>query len=387
MGIVMAAEGLPGVAGKLVIELGEGIAAPFCGMHLAELGARVIKIEPPGGDWSRGTGPPFVGGESAVFLALNRNKESVVLDLKKPESLQAARSLIARADVVIQAYRPGVAERLGLGPDLTNEFSRLVYCTLSGYGDRGPKRTMPATDTIIQGYAGIMSVTGHESSGPARVGTSLADTSAGVYATLGVVGMLLRREITGRGGIVSGSLVESLLSLQVTGLAMSIPGVPQKLLGSRSTLAAVPAEAFETADSRLMLSCHGDRQWRKLCETLEMPQWLEDSRMRTNEDRVENHDVVAAAIGDVLKTRTTRAWMDLFESRGVNAGEIQTYEELFHDPQIAALGILAEENSERYGSYKYVLPGILFEGVEWPSPHDPPRLGEQTESVLTEFGI
>lgn len=378
--------GLPGIEGKLVVELAEGIAGPFCGMLLAELGARVVKVEPPGGDWSRTTGPPFLNGESPLYLSINRDKESVEANLKAPDGLDLVSRLIAKADVVIAGYRPGVAEKFGLGPELTSLYPRLVYCTISGYGNRGPMRERPGSDTILQGYAGLMSITGSPDGPPMRVGTALADTSCGIYAALGTLALLLRREHTGRGGEVDTSLLESLLHLQATTYAGFVAGAIPRRMGTRTGLLAVPAEAFATSDSYVMLSCHGARQWKRLCESVGHPEWQTDPRMASNSDRVENHDYVAETIGAVLATRTLAEWMELFEREGVNAGPIQTFAELAEDPQIAALGLLRAHASEQFGSFGYVAAPITFDAtVSADRPRDPPRLGEHTEAILAEL--
>jgi formyl-CoA transferase/CoA:oxalate CoA-transferase len=375
-----------GLQGKLVVEMAEGIAGPFCGQVLAELGARVVKVEPPDGDWSRTTGPPFLDGESPLFLAINRGKESLAADLKTEAGLATVRDLIGRADVVIVGYRPGVAERFGLGPELCATHPRLVHTTISGYGNRGPLRERPGSDTILQAYAGIMSITGAAEGPPMRVGTALADTSCGIYAALGTMSLLLAREHTGRGGAVDTSLLEALLHLQATTWAGAAAGATPRRMGARSGLSAVPAEAFPTADGHMMISCHGARQWKRLCAAVGRPEWEVDPKMATNADRVENHDYVIETIAMTTRTRSVAEWMEVFEAEGVNAGPIQTFADLAADAQVGALGLLRRQAAGAYPEFGFVAAPLTFDGAvaadELPPP---PRLGEHNEALAAEL--
>jgi crotonobetainyl-CoA:carnitine CoA-transferase CaiB-like acyl-CoA transferase len=381
---------LPGIDDLVVIEAAEGIAAPFCGMFLADLGARVIKIEPLDGDWSRSVGPPHIAGNSAPFLAMNRNKESVSVDLRDPRGLDAVRRLAARSDVFVQGYRPGAMDRLGLGEaELLALNDRLIYCSLSAYGNRGPKRERPGTDTVIQGYSGIMSITGEADGPPARVGTAVADTAAGIYAVISVMSMLLQRSHTGKGGRCDTSLLEAMLHLQSVSFESYFAGGAPQRLGSRSDLSAVPAEAVETADGFITLSCHGARQWRRLCEALGRSEWIDDPISASNNDRVEHYDEVIGRLRIELAKRTTAEWMDTFERTGVNAGIVQTLPEVAADEQVTALGIVESYDSARYGELRMI--GLPIAIGREPKPtldiRDPPLLGEHSQAVLEEIGI
>jgi crotonobetainyl-CoA:carnitine CoA-transferase CaiB-like acyl-CoA transferase len=375
-----------GLQGRLVVEMAEGIAGPFCGQVLAELGARVVKVEPPDGDWSRTTGPPFLDEESPLFLAINRGKESLAADLKTDAGLATIRDLIGRADVVIVGYRPGVAERFGLGPELCAEHPRLIHTTISGYGNRGPLRERPGSDTILQAYAGIMSITGAADGPPMRVGTALADTSCGIYAALGTMSLLLAREHTGRGGAVDTSLLEALVHLQATTWAGAAAGATPRRMGARSGLSAVPAEAFPTADGHMMISCHGARQWKRLCAAVGRPEWETDPRMATNSDRVENHDYVIETIAATTRTRGVAEWMEVFEAEGVNAGPIQTFADLAADAQVEALGLLRRQAAGAYPEFGFVAAPLTFDGAtEADELPPPPRLGEHNEALAAEL--
>jgi crotonobetainyl-CoA:carnitine CoA-transferase CaiB-like acyl-CoA transferase len=372
--------------GIVVVEMAEGIAGPFGGQLLGDLGARVIKVEPPHGDWGRDLEIP--AGYSPVFVGCNRGKESVSVDLRSPEGPEIVRRLAAGADVFLQAYRPGVAERAGLGPDdLLALDERLIYCSLSGYGDRGPKRERPGSDTILQAYSGLMSTTGEPDRPPARVGTALADTASGVYAAFGILALLLRREHTGRGGRCDTSLLEALMHLQTTTFSDFFAGIPARRLGSRSSLSAVPAEAFATKDGFVSISCHAPRQWRKLCGALGHPEWADEPRFAENRHRVEHHDELVETLEGALRDRTTAEWMAVFEADGVNAGPINTYDDVVANEQVRALGIFRKLASAHWGEQTVVDMPVTFDGVvEHPPPGDAPQLGEHNASVLTELG-
>ena len=374
------------LAGVTVVEFAEGIAGPFGGQILADLGARVIKVEPLDGDWGRALETP--AGQAPVFMGCNRGKESLSLDLRKPAGPEIVRRLAARADVFLQAYRPSVAESMGLGPeDLLASNGRLVYCALSGFGDRGPKREKPGSDTILQAYSGLMSSTGEADRLPARVGTAIGDTASGVYAALGILALLLRREQTGTGGRCDTSLLEALISLQTTTYSDFFAGIVPRRLGSRSSLSAVPAEAIPTRDGVLSVSCHAPRQWHKLCVAIGRPDLEDDPRFALNRDRVENHDLLVDELQSTLETRTTTQWMAIFDEQGVNAGPINTVEQVTHDEHVAALGLFRPFTSERWGEFTLVDTPITIDGeVDHPAPLDPPLCGEHTIALLDELG-
>jgi crotonobetainyl-CoA:carnitine CoA-transferase CaiB-like acyl-CoA transferase len=376
------------LAGVTVVEFAEGIAGPFCGQLLGDLGARVVQVEPPEGDWARALRTP--GGPSPVFLGCNRNKESVCVDLRSPRGPGVVRRLAESADVFVQAYRPGVAERRGLGAEaLRAENPRLVYCSISGYGNRGPRREQPGSDTILQAYSGIMSTTGEPDRAPARVGTALGDTASGVYAALGILALLHRRQATGEGGVCDTSILEALVHLQTTTFADFFAGIVPRRLGSRSSLSAVPAQAFTTRDGFVSISCHAPRQWRKLCAALGHPEWEDDPLLADNPDRVANYDHTVETIERVLRTRTTREWLEIFDEAGVNAGPINTVADVAADPHVAALGILRPLVSERWGTEATLvdLPITVDAEVEHPPPGDPPLLGQHGDAVLAELGF
>jgi crotonobetainyl-CoA:carnitine CoA-transferase CaiB-like acyl-CoA transferase len=373
-----------GFDGLRVIEAAEGIGGPYCGQILADLGATVIKVEPPTGDWARAMGPPFVNGSSPTYLCANRGKKSVSVDLRTEPGARFVKELGRTADVFIAGYRPGALERRGLGPDdLIAANPRLVHCGLSGFGNRGPKRERPGSDTILQGYSGLMSITGNDASGPVRVGTPVADTAAGVYCALAITTMLVRRAETGLGGKCDTSLLETLIHLEGVAFAGLFNGAAPGRAGSRSSLAAVPAEPVATSDGWLTLSCHSPRQWSRLCHAIGRPEWVSEPGIATNADRVLHHDEVMSRLGEVLASRTTSDWMRVFTEHGVNADVVNTLEAVAADPQVLALGILGGPSD----APTHVATPLTFDGepkapADWPAP----RLGEHSAEVARQIG-
>lgn len=373
--------------GVTVVEFAEGIAGPYCGQILSDLGARVIKVEPPAGDWTRSLATR--DGAMPLFLCVNRGKESTSVDIRDERGREVVRRLVATADVFVEAYRPGVAERNGLGWDALRAVNgRLVYCSVSGWGARGPMRELPGTDTILQAFSGIQDMTGEPDRAPVRVGTAIADTGAGAFAALGILALLVRRASTGTGGRCDTSLLEVLLGLQTTTFADLFAGVETTRLGTRSSPTAAPAGSFATKDGFIAISCAQPRQWEKLCAALGRPELANDPRFAENAGRVANHDALVEAMEAVLATRTTAEWNGHFDREGVNATPVQTVAQVVEHPQVRALGILRTFESDRWGGRQTVLgTPVSFDGATGqPPPRDPPRAGEDTRAVLASLG-
>jgi crotonobetainyl-CoA:carnitine CoA-transferase CaiB-like acyl-CoA transferase len=376
------------LTGISVLEVAEGIAGPFAGMMLADLGADVLKVEPRDGDWSRTLGPPFIAGKSPGYLGVNRSKSSLPIDMCDARGQAIVHRLADKADVVIEGYRPGVAQKLGIDyQTLSDGNPRLVYCSISGYGQDGPGARRPGSDTIIQGYSGLMSVTGEADRPPSRVGTPIADTTAGVYGAMAVLIRLFDRERTGQGGYVATSLLESLLALQtVTFMDFFASAEVPARLGARSSLSAVPAEAVPTANSYVMVSCHSPRQWKRLCEAVGHPEWTDDPRMRTNNDRVTNHDAVIGCLTDALRERTTEEWLATFEEHGVNAGPVFDYGQVVRDDQVRATGMFADgrglDGDVPQVGLPFTLPDLLPRELR-----QAPELGDGAWDALVGAGL
>ena len=352
---------------------------PYAGLVLAELGAEVIKVERPGtGDDCRAWGPPFKDGTSGAFRGLNRNKQSITVDLKSEKGLAQIKSLARDADAVIQNLKPGLVDDLGIGPqDLRSINDRLVYASIHAFGSTGPLAQRPGYDPLMQAFGGIMSVQGEPDRPSVRVGTSIVDMGTGLWIAIGVLTALLQREKTGKGCIVDASLFETALGWMVYFLpifAMSAR-LPKKS-GSGVTMIS-PYQAFATADSELVIAAGNDNLFRKLCALLGHPEWYEDERFTTNGLRVENKPELIALIEAVTCTKTTEAWILLLDKAGIPNAPIQTIDQVASHPQTEALGILRSDG-DNPASY-FGLP-ISFDGHRPARNEPPPELGAHNEA-------
>jgi len=303
--------GMP-LDGFRVIEIGHSVAAPYAALILAELGAEVIKIERPGkGDDARAWGPPFHDDMATMFHALNRGKKSVEVDLKSTEGIATIKALARDADAVIQNLRPGLADKLGIGGEaLTAENERLVYASIHAFGTKGPLADRPGYDPLMQAFGGVMSVTGEEGRPSVRVGTSIIDMGTGMWTAMGVVAALLKREQSGRGGIVDASLFETALGWMVYHLPAYTRSRELPAKAGSGTTMIVPYQAFETADGELVIAAGNDNLFRKLSTVLGRPEWAEDPRYATNPKRVERKAELCTAIEAITRTQQTSVWME-----------------------------------------------------------------------------
>ncbi len=361
-------ESLP-LAGHRVIEIGHSVAAPYAALILAELGAEVVKVERPGpGDDARGWGPPFVDGMAALFHALNRLKRSVTLDLKSPEGVATLKRLARRSDAVIQNQKPGLAGRLGLGPEaLMAENPRLVYASIHAFGREGPLKDRPGYDPLMQGFGGLMSVTGHEGQPAARIGPSIIDMGTGMWVALGVVTALMRRAETGRGGVVDTALFDTALGWMTYFLASwSASGrVPGKSGSGMSMIA--PYQAFPTADAELVIAAGNNALFARLAEAFGHPEWAEDPRFRDNGARVENKPALAALIAAETTQAPTETIAARLDAAGVPNAPVHTVDEVAAHPQTEASAMLRGA-----GALKFFGLPIAFDGArparEAPAP-------------------
>ncbi len=377
------------LSGIRVLDLTRVLAGPYCTMMLGDLGADVVKVEPAGaGDETRTWGPPFQGGESTYFLAVNRNKRSVVLDLKQADALEAARRLAASADVVVENFRPGVAERLGLGArSLTEAHPKLVYCSISAFGQTGPGRDRPGYDLVVQAASGMMSVTGEAEGPPVKVGIAIADVLTGMNAAIAVIAALHARPARGgRGGVVDAALYDSLvafLSTLVTGFAAT--GRPPTRWGSAHPQIA-PYQGFRAADGDLVVCVTNDKFWRSLCDLLERPDLKDDPRFATNPDRVAHRDLLVPLLEATFASRPVAEWMARLGAAGIPAAPIRSLDAALADPVVAARGMLASVAHPTAGTVR--MPGVPWHGDAAPTAirRPPPRLGEHTDEILAEAG-
>lgn len=374
------------LTGVKVIDLTRILAGPYCTQALADAGADVVKIEERGkGDDTRGWGPPFVGGESAYFLSVNRGKRSLTLDLKHEEGRRILRVLLDRADVVVENFRPGTMERLGFGPEVVRGRNpRIVYASVSGYGADGPWGGRPGYDAVIQGEAGLMSITGDADGPPFRVGASIADVMAGMTAFQAILLALLRRATTGEGGVVDVSLFESLLPpMAYHASTYLLTGKVPSRLGNRHPSLA-PYETFEAADGYVIVAVGSESLWRAFCAAAKQPALAADARFATNRDRVVHYDDLRAVLAPLMKTRPVAEWLAALEGAGVPCGRVRTVGEALDHPQIAARGLIVERDHPTAGRGRYVGSPIHLSGAQRTSPLPPPTLGQHTTEVLVE---
>jgi len=377
------------LAGVLVLDLTRVLAGPYCTMVLSDLGARVIKIEPPGtGDDSRHIGP-FVKGKSAYFMSINRGKESIALDLKAPEDRAVFERLLAIGDVLVENYRGGTMEKLGYGWDaLSDRFPRLIYAAASGFGHTGPYRTRAAYDMVVQGMGGIMSLTGHPGSPPTRVGTSVGDITAGLFTTIGINAALVERARTGRGRKVDVAMLDCQIAILENAIAryVSTGQVPGPL-GARHP-SITPFEAFRTADGWMIVAAGNDGLFRKLAVALARPDLTDDPRFASNEARTRNAAALKQEIEGALALQGTTAWLEEIDAAGVPCGPINNVAQALADPQIHARNMVVSVEDPEVGALRMAGNPIKLSGTADPSTRRPaPGLDADRARILAELGL
>jgi crotonobetainyl-CoA:carnitine CoA-transferase CaiB-like acyl-CoA transferase len=377
------AEGESALRGLLVADFGRVLAGPYATMLLADLGADVIKIEhPDDGDETRAWGPPWVGGDATYFLGVNRNKRSAALDLRTPDGLAAARRLAARADVVVENFRPGTMDRLGLGYERLNATNQgLVYCSVTGFG-AGPGRELPGYDLLVQAVGGLMSVTGPEPGRPTKVGVALADVITGLHAAVGILAALRHRDRTGRGQLVEVNLLSSLLSALTNQAAGYLgAGVVPAPMGNRHPSIA-PYEVFPTADRPLVIAVGNDRQFRALVNALELPSLADDPRFADNPGRVQHRDDLASFLGSALVRAPAGHWFDALSAAGVPVGPINDIGEAFALAERLGLEPIVEiQDPDRGTASRQVANPIRLSETPATYRRPPPRLGADTAAA------
>jgi crotonobetainyl-CoA:carnitine CoA-transferase CaiB-like acyl-CoA transferase len=375
------------LAGILVLDLTRVLAGPYCTMYLGDLGAEVVKIEQPGvGDDTRGWGPPFAGGESAYFLCVNRNKKSLTIDLKSAEGIALVRQLAAHADVLIENFRPGAMERLGLDEkELRGTNPRLVYASLSGFGADGPMADIPGYDLIIQAWGGMMSITGTAESGPLKVGVAIIDLVAGLMLGKAIVAALYAREKIGVGQKIDTSLLEAEVAALINaGSNYLVSGkVPGRWGNAHPTI--VPYQSFQTADSYLVLGAASEGIWQRLCPALGRADLANDERFAKNANRVENRDELITILAEIFRTRTTAEWIAALNQAEVPCAPIQTIDQVFAAPQVQHRKMLVEVDHPTAGRLKMAGIPVKFSATPASIRLPPPLLGEHSREVLESW--
>jgi crotonobetainyl-CoA:carnitine CoA-transferase CaiB-like acyl-CoA transferase len=371
--------------GTRVIDLSRVLAGPYCSMLLADMGAEVIKVEEPGkGDDTRAW-PPFQGGEATYFLAVNRGKKSLTLDLKAPGAAEVLRRLVERADVLLENFRPGTMERLGLGWEVLRRWNpRLIYCALSGFGATGPEAGRPGYDLIVQGESGLMDLTGFPDGPPAKTGTSIADLAAGMAAANGILLALLARARLGRGQRVEVALLDVVTALLVYQgqLYLSTGRVPTRSGNRHGSI--VPYEVFRAADAYLTIGVANDAIWRRFCAALERPDLAEDPRYGTPAGRAANRGSLVAVLEALFAERKAEEWLERLARAGVPAGRIKTVGEALSSPQLRTRGMIVTVAHPTAGPLPLVGPPIRLEETPGGVGAPPPLLGEHTREILAE---
>jgi crotonobetainyl-CoA:carnitine CoA-transferase CaiB-like acyl-CoA transferase len=372
--------------GITVVDLSTFVTGGFCSLMLANQGAEVVKVERPGaGDDIRHSGPPFVDGESPYYWSVNYDKRSVELDLKSDAGLAALYDLVEAADVFVQNFRPGTADRLGVGyDDLRERNADLVYCDISAFGATGPWSERPGYDLLVQGLSGIMSVTGEEGGDPVKVGLPQTDLITAMWAAFGVMGALYRRERTGEGEYVELGMLDAALPWLTKQAGKVFAGEQPGRMGTKDPVLA-PYQTLPTADGYLNVACLNQRLWRDFCEAIDRPALYENPQFETNADRVEHLDALEVELESALAERTTDEWMDVFVEAGVPAAPVQDVEEALYNEQTEARGVMRtiEDDGREVPVIEHPLN---FEGVSSGFRSAPPRLGEDTRAVFRELG-
>jgi len=374
----------PALGDVRVVDLSRVLAGPYCTMMLADLGADVVKIERPGeGDETRTWGPPYAGGEAAYFLAVNRSKRSVAVDLKQPDGRALVLELCARADVVLENFRPGAAARLGLDSAAVRERNPgVVYCSISGFGRREP-RDRPGYDFVVQAESGLMAITGEPDGPPTKVGVALVDVVTGLHAALAIVAALRRRDATGVGERIEVSLLDSAFSALVNVAQNALVTGEEPARYGNAHPSIVPYQPFLAADGWVAVAAANDGLFVRLCDTLGRPELAADERFATNAARVRNREELLPLLEDVFATRSAEHWVTALDAAAVPAGKIRGVLEALR----AAAPATVRVQHPAAGDLELVAPPFAFESASLRPAAPPPLLGRHTREVLSELGI
>ncbi|TDK60666.1 CoA transferase [Bacillus salipaludis] len=374
--------------GIKVLDLTRVLAGPYCTMILADLGADVIKVEAPGGsDETRGWGPPFQNGVSAYYLCANRNKRSLTVDLKTEEGRDIVRELAKEADVLIHNFKSGSMEKWLLDYDSLKENNpKLVFCSITGFGESGPYRHLPGYDYIIQGMSGLMSITGDQDSSPFKIGVAMVDILTGLYSAISIEAALLERERSGKGQKIDMSLMDAAVSslANVASNYLISGNVPQRLGNDHPNI--VPYSIFKAMDGEIIIAVGNNRQFTTLCEVMKIPEIAKDEKYRTNEARVENRIELTNILENQLQLKSSEFWMELFSKNNIPCGPIQTMDQVFNHPQVIERDMVVQVNHPEAGSVKLVGSPIKLSRTATKVERHPPMPGEHTIEILQEAG-
>ncbi|WP_126450998.1 CaiB/BaiF CoA transferase family protein [Sulfodiicoccus acidiphilus] len=373
--------------GVKVVDLSRAMAGPYCTMMLADAGADVIKVEPPVGDETRLWGPPFQNGESTYFMSVNRNKRSIVIDLKKEQGKEVLRRLLENADVLVENFRPGVMEKMGFGYEQVSKLNpKIIYCSISGFGQWGPYKDRPGYDLIAYAVSGMMSITGEEGRPPVKAGVPVSDIGAGMFGAFAIVSALFRRVSTGKGEYIDVSLLEGQIAwlTHQAGAYFATGQNPKKMGSAHSSIA--PYQAFKAKDDYFVLAVGNDEQWARFCKAVGAEHLLNDPRFRSNPDRVRNRDALIQELEKVFSTDSSTEWVRRISEAGIPCSRIYKLSDVFTDPHVLARETVQEIDHPRAGKVKQISPPYKLKGSKFRIALPPPVLGQHTEEVLRELG-
>ena len=374
--------------GIRVVDLSRVVSGPWCTMTLGDMGADVVKIEEPGrGDESRAFGPPFLGGEAPYFLSVNRNKRSCTVDLKQEAGRAIVWRLVAAADVVVQNFRPGAVARLGLDHEaVAARHPRVVYCSISGFGEGGPDASRPGYDLIVQGESGLMDLTGEADGPPSRVGTSIADLTAGMMAAQGILLALYARQSTGRGQHVHIAMLDAVASLLTYNAGNYFASGERPTRRGNDQPSVVPYQTLRARDGWINLGIANDSLWVRYCDAVERPDLRDDPRFAAAPDRVKHRDVLVPIIVELTASRTVAEWMDVLGRAGVPCGRIRNVAEVCTNPQLTGRGKVVDHPHPTAGQVRMIGQPIELSDTPGRIDRAPPLLGEHTDEVLRAAG-
>jgi len=374
--------------GMRVLDLSQIMAGPLSSMILGDLGAEVIKIEPPEGDASRSMGDTFLQGQSDYLLSLNRNKRSIILDLKKQEGREVFYRLAKEADIVLENFRPGTVEKLGVDYVTVSRLNpRIIYCSVSGFGQRGPYKDRPAMDPIIQAMGGLMGITGDPRIGPLKVGSPISDLIAPLLATIGILGALHIRGKTGEGQKIEISMLDGVVfSLMPRQAYHFIKGGTPPLMGNQHYQIA-PCNTYRTSDGGyVMIIVHTQKHWLNFCESLGRADLAGDQRFKTNSERLKNSDELNKFLGELFQKRTQQEWVERLAHKGVMIAPVYNLGQLFQDPQVLQDEMIVEIDHPAAGKIKILRTPINLSATPLRIRRPPPLLGQHTGEILSEMG-
>lgn len=367
-----------------VLDLSRVLAGPTCTMVLGDLGAEIIKVErPQSGDDTRTWGPPFTNGESTYYLSCNRNKKSITLNLKSKRGQEIATTLAAASDVLVENLLPGALDEFGLGYDALKQINpRLIYCSITGFGQNGPYRDRPGYDLLVQAMGGVMSITGEPDGEPMKVGVAISDVTSGLYATIGILAALAAREKTGQGERIDISLLDSTVSwLANVASAHLVTGERPKRYGNAHA-SIVPYQAFPVRDGYIVIAVGNDGQWQRFCEAVERPDLAADERFRTNPQRVQARGVLIPMLEELLISQPGAYWLERLERAEVPAAPVNSLDRVFTDPQVLARDMRVEAQHPTIGRLPMVGSPLKLASLPKRPMSPPPLLGQHTDEVL-----